>query len=278
MENKDPNISKNESNIFRSVKDIQKLKRDAQKLNEEASAYEFGFEKTSKTLIPAKNPRLHKGLIIRSQKKGQLKDRFIETDNITNKTSLPSNEPVVFGPSNEPVFNVPSNEPPNKALSLGPSNEPDVDGACSTKSTFIDNLEEATSTEDLSNVHISSNSTLTFISQENVQGNMYAPISESSMDAITFELDETQDDDRQLIEIMSEEKMETDEQDECGSILFRKGLGFFEIVEAKDKQIIAKCLSCESLKKKGKVNFKGVRGISSNFLKHLKVTILSKYK
>lgn len=41
------------------------------------------------------------------------------------------------------------------------------------------------------------------------------------MDAITFELDETQDDDRQLIEIMSEEKMETDEQDERGSISFR---------------------------------------------------------
>lgn len=87
MEN-DPNVLNEERNIFRSVKDIQKLKQDAQKMNEEASAYEFGFEKTSKLLVPSvltkKHHRRHlniKGSSVHRQKKAHLKDQFIETDN-----------------------------------------------------------------------------------------------------------------------------------------------------------------------------------------------------
>lgn len=244
MENQDPNIPNDENNIFRSVKDIQKLKRDAQKLNEEASAYEFGFEKTSKSLVPGPVPtkmrRLNKkSTLVRSQMRVPLKDQFIETDNSSEKTSMLSNEPIFDGTSSENV-------------------------------TVNQNIAISTATS--SNELVSSDPTFTIVSLENVLENVYGPISNPSMDSIIFDLDETQDDDRQLIEI-SETTIEGEERNEGESILFRKGLGFFEIVESTEKQITAKCLSCESSQSKKKINFKGIRGVSSNFLKHLKVII-----
>lgn len=296
MEN-DPNILNEERNIFRCVKDIQKLKRDAQKLNEQASAYEFGFEKTSKLLVPAvvtkKHHRRHlniKDSSVHKKKKASLKDQFIETDNSSTRKrpSLskervrcpfrPTVESTPFEPSNEPVpsssKNIieparfgPSNEPITDVL----SNEPEVDNAGSTKLILNDLQNEAVFNAITTDELISSDSPYTFISQENVQRNVYDSNVEHSMDFITFELDETQEEDQQLIETLPEG---IEECTESGSILFRKSLGFFEIIESKDKQITAKCLSCESSNKKGKITFKGIRGVSSNFLKHLKVKVL----
>lgn len=293
MEN-DPNILNEERNVFRSVNDIQKLKRNAQKLNEEASAYEFGFEKTSKLLVPAvltkKHHRRHlniKGSSVHRQKKTSLKHQFIETDNnSTGKTPSLSSKPVQcpfrptvestsIEPSNEPVIcsseNIiesapfgPSNEPITDVL----SNEPDVDDVGSLKLIPNDLQNEVVFTAITTDELISSDSSYTFISQENVQRNVYDSNVEHSMDFMTFGLDETQEEDQQLIETLPEG---IEERNESGSILFRKSLGFFEIIESNDKQITAKCLSCESSNKKGKITFKGIRGVSSNFLKHLKV-------
>lgn len=164
------------------------MKRDAQRLNEEALAYEFGFEKKSKLLvanpIPAK-----KRLLIGNQKKGPIKDRFIETDNVTEKTSPPSNVPVSFGPFKEPV----SKGPPDEVLLCGPSSEPESNGPS-------DEHVNESHNESLSNELNFLDSSSTFIPRENV----HDPISESTTDTYIFDLDQTQD--NQLIELLSEQR------------------------------------------------------------------------